>query len=118
MIALQIKGAYVASINQQVSTLKLVETGNQTCQAGFSGAGVPNNCHCLTCLNGEIKAGQYGLPVVVAEKYVFEFDVAGQVRYWLLVDLVNSWLGIDQGEDSLAGCQTQLKLAPKRRDAG
>src|SRR6266480_3256058 len=118
MIALQVKGAYVAPINQQLSTLKLVETGNQTCQAGFSGAGVPNNCHRFTCLNSEIEAGQYGLPVVIAEKYVFEFDVTCQVSYWLLVDLMNSWLGIDQGEDPLAGCQTQLKLAPKRCDAG
>src|SRR5207248_10379109 len=118
VIALQVKGAYVASINQQVSTLKLVETSNETCQTGFSGAGMPNNCHCLTRLNAKIEAGQDGLPVVVAEKYIFEFDFAGQVSYRLLVDLMYSWLGIDQRKDSLAGCQTQLKLAPKRRDAG
>src|SRR5436190_21131679 len=97
VIALQVKAAYVASINQQLSTLKLVETSNETCQTGFSCAGMPNNCHCLTRLNAKIKAGQDGLSIVVAEKYVFEFDFADQVSYLLLVDLMNAWLGIDQG---------------------
>src|SRR5438105_14804512 len=75
-------------------------------------------CNSLASLNGQVESRQHSLSRGITEKHILELNATCQLRNRLPVNLLHSWLSIDQGKDTFAGCQPQLKLAPERGNTG
>src|SRR5260370_32339878 len=103
MIGVQIEAANVAIVDEQFATLVLIEAGDEIGQAGFTRAGMPDDCNGLAWLNGQIKVGQHTLAVIIAEEKIAELDLSAQLLYRLTRHLVNAWLGSAPRQDAFAG---------------
>src|SRR5579883_2636334 len=113
MIVPQIKAADIAIVDQQFAALVFVEARDQPGQAGLARAGVSHDRDCLARLDGQMKVRQHRLAIVIAEKEMAKLDFPVQLSNRLARALVNTRLRVKQGENTLAGRETKLELAPE-----
>src|SRR5689334_10166532 len=90
MIFLQIKCADIVTINQNLTTLELVEACDQFSQTRLARACVSHKGYCLSSFDVQIEISQHRLPIIVAEENMLELDLAPQIWYRLLIDLMDT----------------------------
>src|SRR5258708_32106471 len=118
VILVQVKRANSASIDQKLTTLKFVEARHQAGDAGFTRAGVSHESDRFLRSNLQVEVCQHRLTIIVAEKHLFELNCSLQAAYGLLIFLMYTRFRVAEAEDTFAGRQSKLELAPEGRDAG
>src|SRR5258708_12329862 len=114
MIGVQIEAANVAIVDEQFATLVLIEAGDEIGQAGFTRAGMPDDCNGLAWLNGQIKVGQHTLAVIIAEEKIAELDLSAQLLYRLGRHPGKPWRGVEPRHTPFASYKTKHGLSPRR----
>ena len=86
-VGMQVEGANILAIDQQLPALELVEARHQLAQARFARAGVPDQRQGLAGLDGQVEVFQHLLIGGIAEIQVAELDRpcrcgAGRLSVW------------------------------------
>ncbi len=99
----EVERADVASVEEQLAALELVETRDQLAQRRLARAGVADDSHALPGGDRQAEVAQHPLLLSVGEVELAELDAPGETVYRLVRALLDARLGVDQGEDALAG---------------
>src|SRR3990170_1124760 len=114
---MQVESADVVAIDEQLTALELIETGDQLAEARLAGAGMANQRQALAGLDGQIEVFQHLVIRRITKIKMAELDLALKAWRGLVIELDDTRLGVHQGEDAFAGSQTELELAPERGNA-
>src|SRR5690606_600683 len=114
----EVELADVEPVHQYPPALELVEAGDQLAYRRLPGPGVADERHRLARLDHQVEADEHRLAGVVVEVDALELDAALQPARVARPGLRDAGLGVDQGEDALAGREPQMELAPERGDRG
>ncbi len=102
-ILVQIKRANITIIDEQLASLELVEARNQPSQTRFTGSCMSHKSDSFASLYGEVEPCQHALSLIITKEDIAQLYLALYTCYRLGSNLVDTWLGIQQGKNSLAG---------------
>ncbi len=102
-----------ATIDQQITILKLVEARDQLAERGLASAGVSDDGQCLSARNRQIEVIEHLRAIGIGEGEIAEFDFAPHVPGILAGRLDDLGIGVDQREDSLGSAKPLLELGPE-----
>src|SRR5690606_15238108 len=114
----EVELADVDAVDEDAPALELVEARDELADRRLARAGVADERDGLPGLDDEVEALEHGLVLLVAEVHAAELDAPRQAAGVARAHLAHARLGVDEGEDALAGREPELELAPERGDAG
>src|SRR5690554_5029673 len=94
-VTMQIESANVMPVNQQLSTLELIEARHQLTQARFTRARVAHQRQRFTSLDGQVETLQYLLLRCVMKIEITELNAPPQARRGPVINLHHPRFSID-----------------------